>query len=320
MVESAVLRFADPHQYQEAVHAANVKVTVTAAGRFEADLTRIKLHRLWMQRARFSLPSVTHSTTSKDRSMIFLQFRPDQAPILHSGTEVSPGEIVRYPLGSDHHYRTSASYHCGGMSLTPADLAGFGEMFAERELRSPDVMRFLRPAPPLMSRLLDLHKAAADLAVTAPDILRHPEVAKTLEQALVQAMVACLADPDALDRQHSMRLRLAVMQRFEQMLEAHPDAPLHVTDVCTGIGVSERTLRLHCQERLGMSPHRYLWLRRMNLVQRALTKAEHRDKTVTAIANDYGFAELGRFAVSYRRLFGESPSETLRRPPDGVSR
>jgi AraC-like DNA-binding protein len=90
---------------------------------------------------------------------------------------------------------------------------------------------------------------------------------------------------------------------------------LHVTDICAGIGVSERTLRLHCHEQLGMSPHRYLWLRRMNLVQHALTNAEQTDKTVTAIANDYGFAELGRFAVSYRRLFGESPSATLRRPP-----
>lgn len=265
MPESAVLRFADPHQYQAAVQAADVQVTVTAPGQFDATLTRIKLDHLWMQRGRFSLPSVTHSATGKDRSMIFLQFQPDQAPIWHSGAEVAPNEIVCYPLGSDHHYRTSASYHCGGMSLTLGDLAGFGEMFAERELASPAAIRILRPAQALMSRVLDLHKAAGDLAATAPDILEHPEVAKSLEQALIRAMVACLTDPDATDRPRSIRLRLAVMQRFEQMLEAHPDEPLHVTDVCAGIGVSERTLRLHCQEKLGMSPHRYLWLRRMNL-------------------------------------------------------
>jgi hypothetical protein len=39
---------------------------------------------------------------------------------------------------------------------------------------------------------MNLHKAASDLATTAPDILAHPEVAKAMEQELVRTMVACL--------------------------------------------------------------------------------------------------------------------------------
>jgi AraC-like DNA-binding protein len=54
----------------------------------------------------------------------------------------------------------------------------------------------------------------------------------------------------------------------------------------------------------------------MHLARRALAVADARAKTVTEIANDYGFGELGRFAVEYRKLFGESPSMTLRRPSD----
>ena len=44
------------------------------------------------------------------------------------------------------------------------------------------------------------------------------------------------------------------MARFEQMLEAQSDEPLYVTDVCASIGVSERTLRLHCQHQLRDEP------------------------------------------------------------------
>ncbi len=166
-----------------------------------------------------------------------------------------------------------------------------------------------------MQRLHHLHRAAGDLATTAPDILVHPEVAKAIEDALVRAMIACLVSGPTAEDRPSSRQRVPVMRRFEEMLEAYPDRPLYLVEMCTKIGVSGRTLRLHCQEHLGMSPHRYLWLRRMHLARWALASAD-RATTVTEIAIDHGFGELGRFAVAYRRLFGEKPSATLRRPRD----
>jgi AraC-like DNA-binding protein len=53
-------------------------------------------------------------------------------------------------------------------------------------------------------------------------------------------------------------------------------------------------------------------LRRMHLVRRALRRSDASRVTVTRIVTDHGFWELGRFAVAYRSLFGESPSDTLR--------
>jgi hypothetical protein len=54
----------------------------------------------------------------------------------------------------------------------------------------------------------------------------------------------------------------------------------------------------------------------MHLVRRALLRADPSAATVTRLATDHGFWELGRFAVAYRALFDESPSESLRRRPD----
>ena len=169
-----------------------------------------------------------------------------------------------------------------------------------------------------MARLLAVHQAASELADTAPDILTRPEVAKVIEENLIQAAISCLIEPETTESHHPARQ--SVILRFENYLEAHPDRPLHVLEVCTAIGVSERTLRLHCQAHLGVSPQRYLWLRRMHQVRRALVLADKSEKTVTEIATDHGFWELGRFSVAYRTLFGELPSVTLRRPADAQIR
>jgi AraC-like DNA-binding protein len=54
----------------------------------------------------------------------------------------------------------------------------------------------------------------------------------------------------------------------------------------------------------------------MHLVRRDLRSADAEKTTVTEIATDYGFWELGRFEGAYRSLFGEPPSAALRRPPE----
>jgi hypothetical protein len=51
----------------------------------------------------------------------------------------------------------------------------------------------------------------------------------------------------------------------------------------------------------------------MHLVRCALALADPTRMTVTDVATEYGFWELGRISVAYRNLLGESRSVTLRR-------
>jgi AraC-like DNA-binding protein len=164
-----------------------------------------------------------------------------------------------------------------------------------------------------------LHETASRLAKNAPDILANAEVARAIEQALIEVIILCLAGVDPADTRSAHRRHQAVMRRLEGVLEASFREPLYMTELCRAAGASYRTLRDCCQEHLGMSPKRYLWLRRMHLARRALRKADAETTTVTEIATNYGFWELGRFSVTYRSLFGEPPSTALRRPPEDAT-
>jgi AraC family ethanolamine operon transcriptional activator len=88
---------------------------------------------------------------------------------------------------------------------------------------------------------------------------------------------------------------------------------LHTDDLCRSIGVTERTLQRAFQRILRMPPLRYLKLRQLNQVYAALCGADARGQLVTDILTQHGVTELGRFAGEYRVLFGELPSQTMRR-------
>jgi AraC-like DNA-binding protein len=160
-----------------------------------------------------------------------------------------------------------------------------------------------------------VHAAAGDLAKKAPEILANPEAARGLEQTLIEAMVACLAHGDGRESSSARGQHAIVMRRFRRVVEENPEQPLYIPEICKAIRVPDRTLRMCCEEYLGMGPKRYLLLRRMHLARRALRQAESDATSVTEIATQFGFWQLGRFAVEYQSLFGESPSATLHRQP-----
>jgi len=234
--------------------------------------------------------------------------------VLIDGLTMPPAGLMRHSPTHTYHERSTGRTVRGGMSLPIEDMSEAGITLAGCDLTPPrDTLR-ITPPTTAMTRLLRLHAQARALAEAEPATVTHPEVARSLEQSLVEAMVTCMGPSEPREESWAHRCHEIIMRRFHRVLDENPDRALYVPEICAAIGVPDRTLRLCSQEHLGMGPKKYLMLRRMNLAQRALRAANPDVTTVTEIATQYGFWHFGRFSAAYRSAFGELPSATLSRP------
>ena len=106
--------------------------------------------------------------------------------------------------------------------------------------------------------------------------------------------------------------RKKIVEHAEQLLRNRAARPLPIARLSQLVGVSERGLRNAFNDVRGMSPKRCAIRDRLNDVRRALCDPPATRATVTDIATEHGFLELGRFAGLYKAAFGETPSATLR--------
>jgi AraC family ethanolamine operon transcriptional activator len=102
---------------------------------------------------------------------------------------------------------------------------------------------------------------------------------------------------------------LANVRRVRHLAMAQPDSPLQVQDLCQALQVSRSSLQASFRAVLGMSPLNYLRTLRLDGVRRDLIAGA----SVKSAVEKWGFWHWSRFSHDYRQLFGELPSQTLRR-------
>jgi AraC-like DNA-binding protein len=99
--------------------------------------------------------------------------------------------------------------------------------------------------------------------------------------------------------------------RAEAYIRAHADSAITIGALADAAGVSARTLFEGFRRFRGTTPMALLKDVRLERAYEELRTSPH--ESVTDVAVKWGFVHLGRFARTYRRRFGELPSETLRR-------
>ncbi|MDR6906577.1 AraC-like DNA-binding protein [Agromyces sp. 3263] len=143
-----------------------------------------------------------------------------------------------------------------------------------------------------------------------PGLLDAPLVANATFHHLATAFLHAFPT-NWLESPDERRGGSAVVRRAIEYMHAHAGEPITITDVASAVFISTRGLHFAFTRELGESPAQVL--RRIRLEgARSDLRAAGADATVAKVARAWGFAHHQRFADSYRRAFGERPSETLR--------
>jgi AraC-like DNA-binding protein len=313
MAEGSTFSFSDPDAYAAAFGDTCVDLTITGAGDFKAWLTRRKLKHLEVYRCCENLSRIAY--ISLPPGSIFLSFPIGNGSSRFGGCALQNGDIVLHGQGERGHQQFNGACEWGLIASPPDQLARYCKTLTERPITLPHARTIFSPSRAERSRFRALFRRACHLAGGGKKSIEHAKMATALEQEMLDAIVNCLSANETKGNSKAKLHHAAVMVRLEETLIKRRDQRLNMSALCAEIGVAERTLRVCCAEFLGVSPMRYLLLRRLNEARSALRCANPSTSTVAEVARNHQFLELGRFAVTYRTTFGESPSVTLHRDP-----
>ncbi|WP_109478862.1 AraC family transcriptional regulator [Paraburkholderia sp. C35] len=143
--------------------------------------------------------------------------------------------------------------------------------------------------------------------------LNHLQMVGDLEQALLKGLL--LAQPHNYSDALTEALRPACphyLLRARQFIHDHAQDDITLEDVERAAGVARPKLFAGFKQHFGLAPIAYLKRFRLEAVRREIL-ADRSDRNVSSIAMSWGFSHLGRFSVEYKAMFGETPSQTLKR-------
>ncbi len=299
----------------------------------EQDAIQLESKPLRVRRVTVRLDAsvvVYHSTNLPIRTrtrllndfVAYVAFGPKAVGTLN-GLPVGPDRVLASKPGSEMEFIVTAGYESVAFFIPPEDIyAHLRGRHREDEFRMPHGVELLTPSPAAAPGLYNWGRRLTEMAARQPEVFDVPQTQSAAQVELLENLLATLrtavpVDPDAheLTRQgHSQVVQIATDHAM-----AHPAERLHVTDLCTAAGVSERTLQYAFKELLGMTPVAYLTRLRLHRVRQTLRLASQASTTVTNEALRWGFWHFGDFSRAYKGCFGELPSDTLRRSPDKPS-
>lgn len=307
MCPDDVLLFQDTEDLSASLRHANVRAIQTSRGGFSGRLAQRGVADWTIQYVSIDDGmSACAGDAPRDRYSFVVPLRVTSGSRL-LGADVTGASLGIYAPGSEHADITTPGFSevivmppLGSMgevlaSANGVDLPRAGSHHRQVQERHADRLRLL------LGELGRLDESAA----------REPEIVRSLIDGIGLSLRSALGGDDGARLGRPTLPRPEILRRVADILESRPDEPIYATELAAMAQVSQPTLQRAFLELFGMPPARYLMLKRIYLARARLRSGSY--QSVIEVASSCGFWELSRFAKRYKTIFGELPSETLRR-------
>jgi AraC family ethanolamine operon transcriptional activator len=238
---------------------------------------------------------------------------PDAAAATVQGKAASPGGIIVFPHDHEAYGASHAGFNGYGIHIRVAYL----EAMAEAVFKMP--LRLLIPTPGIYGLTeVQLHHLRWELqkwqrmAITA-DPMAASVLAEHTEETLAVAVLNGLSHSIKTEETQHLKSDRAIRLVLDYVNSA-PSEEITAVELCTLADCSQRWLEQSFKMRFGVTPKAYVKYLRLARLRRDLQQVPHGEsQTVIDLASTYGFWHMGQLAADYRKVYGELPSDTLKR-------
>lgn len=232
--------------------------------------------------------------------------------------ELKPNSLAIFPHGEQVHAVSHTDFHCYTFMIAnhivEKHLEGLPFHIKLRLQRGGVINSSLNKVQELREALTELN----DKVMECPDFLESElfQIA-TPEIMLIHVFNILAAAEEQIPPLPRLK-RVKGLRAIEGWLARLIRKTPSVAEICNRFQINERTLRRMFKEYYGVTPQQYLLAIRLHDARKGIYQARGFDVRISDIANRFGFWHMGKFAMVYRRQFGELPSKTMMStPPKG---
>ncbi|KAA8732367.1 helix-turn-helix domain-containing protein [Acinetobacter qingfengensis] len=277
----------------------------TTSGRFQSCLNEINFEGIQLYEESF-IPSIFQKGSAKPLCISLGMFMHLDEPAVWKGKQIKDKHILSIISGEEIMLHTPQNSTFFALS---APLELFETQYDEILHHSSKVLTNLEIIQQLHPKFCSLFHALLNQPMLIATKKSRSQIKLEMIE-LIKTYLDHLTDHPNKFKVSTKKAHQIVKQAIEAVQNTD-EYNLSINDLCSLTYTCRRTLQNSFEQVTGLSPALFFKYMRLNAVRKVLAQSEE-IISISEVAMNFGFWHLSQFSSDYKRLFAESPSETLR--------